>query len=234
MSRVGLICGLVLAGLLAARAHEPYQITSVAYLYSNRTDLVMEMEFPTAMTLAGVKFSRETSPADQFTADGAQLRDAAGGFFQFDAGNDRVAPLHTNVELVAENHIRFQVQFAPTDVRPLRFTAPGLRALAQLGPYGAALTVLDLVHQKVVGQSTLFADSPAAEFSPLAAATNPPKSAAPPRGPESNSPALQPATKSTGETSLARPARGRVVSLVLAGGLLLVGVAWWLVRRSEA
>jgi len=148
------------------RAHDPYEITSVAYLYSNRIELFMEMEFPTGMTLAGQKPVRDVAVLSQFEAALPRLRELAGGFYEFTAGNNAVQPLSTNVELGVEDHIRFRMEFASTQYRPLRFVAHGLGTDANENPYGTSLTVLDMVNQKVLGQTTLFAATPTAEFPP--------------------------------------------------------------------
>ena len=160
-----LIC---LAALFAtpAWAHDPYEITSVAYLYSNRIELFMEMEFPTGLTLAGQKPVRDVAVLTQFEAALPRLRELAGGFFEFTAGHNVVLPLATNVELGVEDHIRFRMEFTPTQYRPLRFVAHGLGSDSSENPYGTSLTVLDMVNQKVLGQTTLFAATPTAEFPP--------------------------------------------------------------------
>ena len=160
-----LIC-LVVGYSASSRAHDPYEITSVAYLHSNRIELFVEMEFPTGMTLAGQKPVRDIAVLNQFEAAMPRLRDLAGSFFDLTAGNNVVLPLSTNVELGVEDHIRFQVEFKPTPYRPLRFVARGLGAESSESPYGTSLTVLDMVNQKVLGQTTLFAGSPTAEFPP--------------------------------------------------------------------
>ena len=145
-------------------AHDPYEITSVVYVRSNRIELFVEMEFPTGMTLAGQKRTREIATESQFEAALPRLREFAGSFYEITAGHNVVSPLRTNVELGVEDHIRFQVEFAPTRYRPLRFVLRGLRNVSEQAPYGASLTVLDMVDQKVLGQTTLFADSSVAEF----------------------------------------------------------------------
>jgi hypothetical protein len=160
LARVG---GLLLVASGVVHAHDPYEISSVVYLRSNRIELVIEMEFPTGMTLAGQKPSRAASPQSQFEAALPELEKFAGGFFEFTAGNHAVSPLRTNVQLGVEDHIQYRVEFAPTDYRPLRFDPRGLRRVEE-SLYGVSLTVLDMVNQKVLGQTTLFADSPAAEF----------------------------------------------------------------------
>lgn len=163
MIRRVLSCGLLLAGFAAAEAHDPYEVTTVVYLQSNRIDLYLEMEFPTAMTLAGLKPSRPDAVSNQFESALPQLQQLAGGFFEFTAGNHVVLPLRTNVELGVENHVQCRVEFATTEYRPLRFVPRGLRTATD-APYGVALTVLDMVNKKVLGQTALFADTPPAEF----------------------------------------------------------------------
>lgn len=156
----------------SAAAHDPYEITSVAYLYSNRIELYMEMEFPTGMRLAGQNPVRDVAVISQFEAALPQLRELAGGFYAFTAGNNLILPLATNVELGVENHIKFQVQFAPTPYRPFKFVARGLGPESSENPFGTSLTVLDMVNQKVLGQTTLFAGTPTAEFPPKPAETS--------------------------------------------------------------
>jgi len=169
VKRFFLTC-LAAALLRTALAHDPYEITSVVYVYSNRIDLFVEMEFPTGMRLAGLEPDREVSPARQFETAQTALKDLAGNFFTFTAGNNAVLPLRTNLELGVEDHIRIQMEFAPTPYRPLQFTADGLQNIVDSAS-GTSLTVLDMVHQKVLGQTTLFADSQRAEFPPPTASS---------------------------------------------------------------
>lgn len=166
MKRI-LFASLGVIGFVATvAAHDPYEITSVAYIHSNRIELFVEMEFPTGMTLAGQKPVHDVAVLSQFETALPRLRELAGSFFNLTAGNNVVLPLSTNVELGVEDHIRFQIEFRPTPYRPLRFLARGLGADANANPFGTSLTVLDMVNQKVLGQTTLFAGSPAAEFPP--------------------------------------------------------------------
>ena len=136
----------------------------MAYIYSNRIELFMEMEFPTGMTLAGQKPVRDVAAVSQFESALPRLRELAGGFFAFTAGHNVLLPLSTYVELGVEDHIRLRMEFGPTQYRPLRFVARGLGTDADANPYGTSLTVLDMVNQKVLGQTTLFAATPTAEF----------------------------------------------------------------------
>jgi hypothetical protein len=163
-------------------------------LQTNRIELFVEMEFPTAMKLARLTPTRDVAALSQFEAGLPQLRDAAGNFYEITAANNVIQPLSTNVELVVDDHIQFRVEFASTPHRPLSFAARSLKTLADQGGYGASLTVLDMVNKKVLGQTTLFADSPTMEFSvtnqiphsttiatalPLSATTTPPAQVTP-------------------------------------------------------
>lgn len=169
---IACICLLTLAGT-AALAHDPYEITSAVYVRSNVIELFIEMEFPTGMKFAGVEPQREVAALTLFEQAQPKLTTLAGSFFDFTAGNNRVAALTTNVSLGVENHIQLKVEYAATSLRPLQFTARGLRAMTD-APYGTSLTVLDMVNQKVLGQTTLFALSPRADFPPATAVTNEP------------------------------------------------------------
>ncbi|MGC3957075.1 MAG: hypothetical protein QM813_03650 [Verrucomicrobiota bacterium] len=164
MRFLALICLLGLATNIA-HAHDPYEITSVAYVRSNVIELFIEMEFPAGMRLAGVEPVRDVAVLSQFEKAQPQLTALAGSFFDFTAGNNRVAALTTNVSLGVEDHIQFKLEYVATPLRPLQFTARGLRSGTD-SPYGTSLTVLDMVNQKVLGQTTLFADSARAEFPP--------------------------------------------------------------------
>lgn len=219
--------------LTSACAHDPYEITSVVYLHSNRVEVFMEMEFPTGMSLVGQKPAREIAAVTQFEAALPQLRELAGSFYDFTAGNHVVPSLATNVELGVEDHIRFRVDYATTPHRPLRFVARGLGGNADENPYGTALTVLDLVHKKVLGQATLFAASAPAEFPPRNSES--PDAAA--RSDETNialriavAPPLPNAPSPQPATSPARPLEGsRWSAVVFFAGLVLI--LYLLLRR---
>ncbi len=186
-----LIC---LAGLFitSARSHDLYEITSVAYVRSNQIELFIEMEFPAGMKLAGVNPVRDVAVVSQFESALPRLRELAGGFFRLTAGNNAVAVLSTNVELGVEDHIRFRLEYAATPHRPLQFTARGLGADSGENPYGTSLTVLDMVNQKVLGQTTLFAGQPNAQFPPQAPETIPAQAAIEHPAPSTNSVNLSP------------------------------------------
>ena len=157
---------------MVAEAHDPYEIASGVYLQSNRIEIMMEMEFAAGMILSGSEPSRDVSAEDQFESARPRLEQFVGRLFEITAGSNAVLPLRTNVQLGVEAHIRGQLEFALTDYRPLRFSAPELRAMPN-APYGVSLTVLDMVNKKVLGQTTLFADSPPADFPATVPSQNP-------------------------------------------------------------
>jgi len=154
---------LLFASVLVAKAHDPFEIASVVYIQSNRIEILMEMEFAAGMILSRLEPSRNVSAEDQFESARPRLEQFVGGLFEITAGSNAVLPLRTNVQLGVEAHIRGQLEFALTDYRPLRFSAPGLRAVPD-APYGIWLTVLDMVNKKVLGQTILFADLTPANF----------------------------------------------------------------------
>lgn len=219
--RILLVVTLMFAA--AARAHDPYEITSVVYVRSNVIELFVEMEFPTAMNLAGTPPVRDVAILSQFETAQAQLRTLAGSFFEFTAGNNTVLALTTNVELGVENHIRFQVNYAATPYRPLQFTARGLRGSMD-SPYGTSLTVLDMVNQKVLGQTTLFADSPRTEFPPPVevpiAHVATPMVSAPASLPETNPPASPSRTQAAAPERPFRPWLALLLGLGLAAFII--------------
>jgi hypothetical protein len=237
-----LICLLTLAGNFA-RAHDPYEITSAVYVRSNVIELFIEMEFPAGMKLAGVEPVRDVAELTQFEKAQSQLATLAGSFFDFTAGNNVVAAVSTNVTLGVEDHIQLKVEYAATPLRPLQFTARGLRASAD-SPYGTSLTVLDMVNQKVLGQTTLFANSPRTEFPPPPQETSEPSAPAitanlsPESNPTNSSPAPPAVAPSTpaSPTPSAAPGPGPsqpswLLFLILAGALGLIAFA--LFRRRE-
>jgi len=218
---------LLLSSISAVHAHDPYEITSVVYVQSNRIEVFAEFEFPTGMRMAGLEPKREVAAVTQFESAYARLLQMAGGFFNFTAGNNAVRPLRTNVSLAVEDHIRVQIDFDNTSHRPLQFTVPGLGHVPD-APYGTTLTVLDMVNQKVLGQTTLFADSPQAEFPPRNQVDAP----APPEDPPATNLAIasdQESPAAPPETNMVAgppepPAEGKTISHQQGLSWLIVGL----------
>lgn len=170
---------LLLLVALSARALDANEIATTVQVHSNRIELKMELAFPTALRLAGWSPSPEIAAATQFEQAQPALRNLAGMFFDFTAGNHLLTATRTNAQLGVENHIHLELEFAPTPHRPLRLMPQGLLVAGPEHPYGVTLTVQDMVNQKVLGQTTLFMANATAEFPPRAeadsnAATAPP------------------------------------------------------------
>jgi len=228
MRFVATVFGLMLLGAVSVRAHDPYEITSVVYIQSNRIELFIEAEFPTGMALAGVPPRRDVAAETQFEAALPQLTNFIGGLLEIAAGNNVVQPLRTNVELGVELHIRGRVEFALTDYRPLRFVPRGLKVVPDV-PYGISLTVLDMVNKKVLGQSALFADSPAADF-PAAETTVTPLAQTTLAVTKTREAPVVSATTNFASADAGRrasPQSRLPVTIVLLGVLVAVFAAWW-------
>lgn len=220
-----------LAGLLftvTARAHDPFEITAVASVETNRLVMVAEMEFQTARTLAqaGGATTTNTDYPMEFANLQPQFRAAAEKLFQITAAGQSL-PLRDNVvTLEVEHHVRFTLTYPPTDARPLHISAPNFSALADDGPYGIGLTVLDMVRKKVLGQTVFFAAKPTAgtDFG------------AEPVADETQVTDMTNMTNATDVTNGAAPPAPQAIRPTSAWPLALyclaaVGLLWWLGRR---
>ena len=219
-----------LAGLLftfAARAHDPFEITAVASVETNRVVIVAEMEFQTARTLAqaGGATTTNTDYPMEFARLQPQFRAAAEKLFQLTAAGE-ILPLRDNVvTLEVEHHVRFTLTYPPTDARPLHISAPNFSELADAGPYGIGLTVLDMVRKKVLGQTVFFAAKPtagtdfgaepAADETQVTDMTN----------------MTNAAQVTNGAVPPAPPERSHQPGMLALYGLAAVGLLWWLGRR---
>jgi hypothetical protein len=163
----GKIALLVLLALtsLRALAHDPYEITSTLSLYSNRTELRVEMEARTALLFAGhnALVTSEQIPGI-FTSLHEALTDTASRFLKLTTAGRDLHPEKTSLLLGVEDHLQFTLQFPRVRGGSIHCEARVLQAFTNEGPYGISLTVLDLVNKKVLGQSVLFKGSSAADF----------------------------------------------------------------------
>jgi hypothetical protein len=157
---------LLLVSSIPALAHDPYEISSTVRIETNRTLIDVEMEFNGAMLLVGEP--RSSGLAEQaalFQSKLPELQRQAGQFFAVSGVAGTLVAGSTNVTLGVENHVKFNLEY-PATRSGLKLEATGLKALSERGPFGVGVTVLDLVNMKVLGQATLFANSPVAEFAP--------------------------------------------------------------------
>jgi len=208
-------------------AHDPYEISSTIRIESNRTTVEVEMEFNTAMTLIGVPRSRER--VDQgalFQSKLAELRQQAARFFEVASGSEALTATGTNVTLGVENHVKFDLEFPPTQTG-LKLNATGLKSLGEQGPFGVGLTVLDLVNMKVLGQSTLFAANPVAEFASIVPATNAASFRSTGNAPTVSQPAPTQLPSTQPKPGKASDSFWGFVILMLFGAVLLVLIRRW-------
>jgi hypothetical protein len=166
---------LILSKPFPSFAHDPYEITSTLSLYSNRTELSALMEFRTALLLANQPPPLSSNDVPEiFTSAQPALQHAAEQLFQLHASANELHPDSITVTREVEDHLQFKLSFPVCLGQPLQLKARGLEPLTNQGPYGATVTVLDMVNQKVLGQTVLFAITPAADFAPARAALTQP------------------------------------------------------------
>lgn len=218
-------------GLISTCAHDAYEITSVAYVYSDRIEVTLEMEFPTALKLVGLTPQPDVAVARQFETALPRLHAAAGAFLEFTAAHHRPTATATNVELGQEAHVILKLSYSPATQRPLRFRVPGLKMFGPEPPYGATLTVLDMAQQKVLGQVTLFDSGAEVNFPPSAElpANQPVLPGSEPDRPAVEPATPRPATLPAPPASAAQPGWRLVLVLFMALGC--AGGWWWWWRR---
>lgn len=152
----------------SAKAHDPYEIVSTAYLRGDRLDVEVLMEFSAAALLAGEDArSTELEPTERFLHLQPQLQKEAAEFFRVVAGDEALPLTSATVTLGVEDHVRFNLTFPAPPSTSLRFDAPGLGLLEDSGPYGTTLTVLDMVNSRVLGQNVLRSTADAAVIEDL-------------------------------------------------------------------
>ena len=223
----GLIIILSLAVMFAinARAHDPFEITGIVYLRTNQLELFLEMEPRPARLLSGAPAAIE--PAMVLS----QLELKAPTLVRLWSGPTELKPTSITAMEGTENHAQLRLLYPLPPAGPFRIETPLLAQLEADGPYGVVLAVLDLVNQKVLGQSVLFADTPEASFtrpsSPL------PTANAPSPRPKSEAPAEAASAKldAAATTSASDSTSGPIVWWWALVGLGIVAVLVWLSRR---
>jgi hypothetical protein len=224
----GLSIILILAVLFAsnARAHDPFEITATIYVRTNHLELFIEMEPRPARLLSGAPAAIEPEMVL------SQLELKAPTLVRIWSGPTELKPTSITAMEGTENHAQLRLLYPLPPAGPFRIETPLLAQLQADGPYGVTLTVLDLVNQKVLGQSVLFADTPEAAFtrpsSPLPKANSPSPARPPSEAPAEIASAKLDAAASTGASdSTSGPSVGWWILI----GLGIVAVLVWLSRR---
>jgi hypothetical protein len=146
-------------------AHDPYELTGTASFFSNRLELVVVMPPRTAMRLAESdgRQALDLRQPGEFDEMLPRLTAQAGDFWRIMAAANPVPPLATNVSLVEEDHVQFQLVAPLPPAGPVQLEAAGLGRLPAEDPYGVVLRVLDRVHAGVLVDEVLWADAPKLE-----------------------------------------------------------------------
>jgi len=231
---VAAVLGVSFLTALSLRAHDPYEITSEVRLYSNRTAVEIEMEYRTALRLAGAQPRFDLTPAEQMAAHLERLMSVAGGFFQISAPDGVLVAVATNVTLGVEDHAQFKLDYPPALGVALRLDPQALRSASSDDPYGTTLTVLDMENKKVLGQTVFFAASSAAEFAPATVAPAQVSGTSPPALVPTAvlEPRLSPPDSETVPAPVTTTFPWRWVALVLVGFVFFVTVSLLRQRRQ--
>jgi hypothetical protein len=229
------LLALMLGCATRTLAHDPFEITCTVYSRSNRVEVFAEMEYRAAMLLAGADAAALAGRdvATEFQSHLPSLIRAAGGLLALSADNSPLVALRTNVTLEVENHIRFALDYPEANSRTLTASAPGLARIAADGGYGVNLTVLDMVNQKVLGQTVLFADTPSATFAPAPVSTPPP----PARQAVTKLAEPVPAVSQVETAAEKEPSPVAVISwpvILCAVVVACLALAWVLLRKSSS
>jgi hypothetical protein len=181
----------VLASPLLAHAHDPFEITATVYLRTNHLELFLEMESRPARLLTG---ATPQNASEDILND---LETRAPGLVRLWSGESELTANSITAQPGNEDHAQLRLIYPRPAHGMFRLEAPMLAQLDPSGPYGIVLTVLDMVNQKVINQSVLLADSPAAPFamaSPALSTNNH----------QSHAPATNVPTAKEGTTNLAQ------------------------------
>jgi len=145
---------IVLLSSVPAWAHDPFEGTTVARLRSDSIDLAITMNGTTAMTLCDDEDLKSARfGPDIFESNLAMFQKSAGGLFEITVAGNRLAAFETNAFLGKENDVEYRLRY-PRPAGAMALKAVYLERLPREG-YGAALTILDMENNVVVGQKLL-------------------------------------------------------------------------------
>lgn len=232
-----LLVALLALAAHSSFAHNPYELSATACLWSNRVDLDVVMEFRTGLRLAGVapQAPPGVSATNWFAENQVGLLTCAKSFCEIQAGENSLPVQSAVVALGVEDHVEFHIQYPPATNHPLRFEAAGLKSLAGQGQYGVALTVLDMVHGRVLGQPVVFADAPTLAVEISAPAKTEIIAPSPAAAVKATTVGTNPAIALDSTTPPAKPVSNPVERGLISGvaALLLLAVVWRCSRRRS-
>ena len=208
-------CQLLFILLLASLpvwAHDSFEGTTTVRLRTNSIDLAITLNSTTAMVLCdGADLQSARFSPDIFEGNLAAFKKSAGGLLAISVAGNRLVAFETNAFLGNENDVEYRLRY-PRPAGVVTMKAVYLERLPREG-YGAALTILDMENNVVVGQKLLMNDDLAFET---------PKVAEPPPAAPAS---VAASAKAANETIAAvRPAPAPVNSTVSFGDFLKLGI----------
>jgi hypothetical protein len=157
--RLGVIAVLLALPLTAAFGHDSTEITTKAYVRTNCLELRLTLAAQTAELLIAADGHSLTnlSTAADVAAARPWLADSVARLFRIFSSDKSLVAVETNVTKSVEDHIEVKLIFPRPAAGPLRFDAVQLAKLPADEPYGALVTVVDLVVNVFLGQQLLTA-----------------------------------------------------------------------------
>jgi hydrogenase/urease accessory protein HupE len=152
MSRLAVLW-LLASGVLVW-AHDPFEGTATVRLRTNSIDLAITLNGATAMSLCeGDDLKSARYGPEVFENNLAAFKQSAGSLYEISVAGNRLAAFETNAFLGRENDAEYRLCY-PRPPGAIRLQAAYLERLPREG-CGAALTVLDMENNVVVGQKLL-------------------------------------------------------------------------------
>jgi hypothetical protein len=150
--------------------HDPYEITTRVFLCTNSLEVRMTLAAGTAQTLIATNGSPAPTAVGQAELEALRpsLTKCAEEFFRVSSAHHPLIAQETKMTFSVEDHVEFALSYPRPGPGLLRLEAAGLAKLPDNEPFGAVLTAVDLVNNRVLGQKLLTARDPAFEVEPAA------------------------------------------------------------------
>jgi hypothetical protein len=148
---------VLLLGAPAARAHDPFEITSDAHVSGDRLTVHTTLSLLTAARIcfAGAG-ARKTIAVPELAAVWPALEDCARRFFVVSSGGATLPVIQVSVDVTSENDLDMRVAFPRPHATPLVFEAAYLQRLAGRAMAGVVLTATGV--RSFLGQKVLRPD----------------------------------------------------------------------------
>ena len=149
-----LVALLLLASGVLVWAHDPFEGTVTVRLRTNSIDLAITLNGSTALSLCdGNDLKSARYGPEVFENNLATFKKSAGSLYEVSVAGNQLAAFETNAFLGKENDAEYRLRY-PRPPGVVNLKAAYLERLPREG-YGAALTVLDMENNVVVGQKLL-------------------------------------------------------------------------------